>query len=154
MTTIVLDELIPARCWIAPEIPIAMYRFGLTANPVCPTCSSCGRQPASETGLEHAVAAPKTSANSSIIFQFSGPFNPRPADTTIFASGNGILSVACMISLTTVDKSVAATCGWKASISTVVCASTASMVFRSEEHTSELQSRENLVCRLLLEKKK
>ena len=26
--------------------------------------------------------------------------------------------------------------------------------FRSEEHTSELQSRTNLVCRLLLEKKK
>src|SRR5690606_39561717 len=28
------------------------------------------------------------------------------------------------------------------------------MLARSEEHTSELQSRENLVCRLLLEKKK
>src|SRR5690606_40930142 len=28
------------------------------------------------------------------------------------------------------------------------------VVARSEEHTSELQSRENLVCRLLLEKKK
>src|SRR5690606_31756961 len=28
------------------------------------------------------------------------------------------------------------------------------MKARSEEHTSELQSRENLVCRLLLEKKK
>ena len=28
------------------------------------------------------------------------------------------------------------------------------MGFRSEEHTSELQSRRNLVCRLLLEKKK
>src|SRR5207302_6964724 len=27
-------------------------------------------------------------------------------------------------------------------------------VMRSEEHTSELQSRENIVCRLLLEKKK
>src|SRR5690606_41035614 len=27
------------------------------------------------------------------------------------------------------------------------------VVLRSEEHTSELQSRENLVCRLLLEKK-
>src|SRR5690606_41985976 len=27
------------------------------------------------------------------------------------------------------------------------------LVLRSEEHTSELQSRENLVCRLLLEKK-
>src|SRR5690606_39519093 len=29
-----------------------------------------------------------------------------------------------------------------------------SILYRSEEHTSELQSRENLVCRLLLEKKK
>src|SRR5690606_41157396 len=29
-----------------------------------------------------------------------------------------------------------------------------SVVLRSDEHTSELQSRENLVCRLLLEKKK
>src|SRR5436309_12358251 len=29
-----------------------------------------------------------------------------------------------------------------------------SALARSEEHTSELQSRENLVCRLLLEKKK
>src|SRR5690606_39365240 len=28
------------------------------------------------------------------------------------------------------------------------------VAYRSEEHTSELQSRENLVCRLLLEKKK
>src|SRR5690606_42049397 len=30
----------------------------------------------------------------------------------------------------------------------------AGIAIRSEEHTSELQSRENLVCRLLLEKKK
>src|SRR5690606_4663263 len=30
----------------------------------------------------------------------------------------------------------------------------ADIMARSEEHTSELQSRENLVCRLLLEKKK
>src|SRR5690606_41644368 len=32
--------------------------------------------------------------------------------------------------------------------------STSLLSLRSEEHTSELQSRENLVCRLLLEKKK
>src|SRR5438067_12339911 len=31
---------------------------------------------------------------------------------------------------------------------------TAALSFRSEEHTSELQSRFDLVCRLLLEKKK
>src|SRR2546427_7163483 len=29
----------------------------------------------------------------------------------------------------------------------------ATMIYRSEEHTSELQSQSNLVCRLLLEKK-
>src|SRR5207302_5582374 len=33
------------------------------------------------------------------------------------------------------------------------CRATARTAGRSEEHTSELQSRENLVCRLLLEKK-
>src|SRR5690606_41390800 len=37
------------------------------------------------------------------------------------------------------------TCGWE------VCLRCSTP--RSEEHTSELQSRENLVCRLLLEKK-
>ena len=39
-------------------------------------------------------------------------------------------------------------------ISTVVSVDTGSQVSRSEEHTSELQSLVNLVCRLLLEKKK
>src|SRR5436309_14111554 len=34
------------------------------------------------------------------------------------------------------------------------CSSRKQRIKRSEEHTSELQSRENLVCRLLLEKKK
>src|SRR5690606_41940153 len=34
------------------------------------------------------------------------------------------------------------------------CWDVVSRPVRSEEHTSELQSRENLVCRLLLEKKK
>src|SRR5215475_14785862 len=38
--------------------------------------------------------------------------------------------------------------------STPPAAPPARTTWRSEEHTSELQSRENLVCRLLLEKKK
>src|SRR5690606_41628361 len=45
---------------------------------------------------------------------------------------------------------------WKTSVPGYAWARTAMdecMVVRSEEHTSELQSRENLVCRLLLEKK-
>src|SRR2546427_4608178 len=36
----------------------------------------------------------------------------------------------------------------------IVAASTTESTMRSEEHTSELQSQSNLVCRLLLEKKK
>src|SRR5690606_40751516 len=45
------------------------------------------------------------------------------------------------------------TVAW-ASIASVVPNAAHHVVQRSEEHTSELQSRENLVCRLLLEKKK
>src|SRR2546430_5883834 len=36
---------------------------------------------------------------------------------------------------------------------TTVRASTSTLITRSEEHTSELQSQSNLVCRLLLEQK-
>src|SRR5436309_12634490 len=36
----------------------------------------------------------------------------------------------------------------------IVRGPSSNFAIRSEEHTSELQSRENLVCRLLLEKKK
>src|SRR5690606_40757969 len=42
--------------------------------------------------------------------------------------------------------------GGKVSIWWLRFPTTAPMSMRSEEHTSELQSRENLVCRLLLEK--
>src|SRR5436309_7969102 len=42
----------------------------------------------------------------------------------------------------------------RASGGTLASARLSSVGPRSEEHTSELQSRENLVCRLLLEKKK
>ena len=55
---------------MAPEIPTAIYKLVATGFPVCPTCSACGLQPKSETGLEQAVAAPKTAAKSSIKFQF------------------------------------------------------------------------------------
>src|SRR5258708_31595831 len=42
----------------------------------------------------------------------------------------------------------------KPSLMFVVCGETISSRKRSEEHTSELQSPDHLVCRLLLEKKK
>src|SRR5690606_39968579 len=42
--------------------------------------------------------------------------------------------------------------GWR--FMTALLGTLSVLMLRSEEHTSELQSRENLVCRLLLEKKK
>src|SRR5690606_2418858 len=45
-----------------------------------------------------------------------------------------------------------ATSRWNVSVTNLITYGVLSL--RSEEHTSELQSRENLVCRLLLEKKK
>src|SRR5690606_42133014 len=46
--------------------------------------------------------------------------------------------------------------GWSSSVAAFAAAADewSPDLPRSEEHTSELQSRENLVCRLLLEKKK
>src|SRR5690606_41625568 len=45
-------------------------------------------------------------------------------------------------------------CASSPASSSGLVSSASPMKVRSEEHTSELQSRENLVCRLLLEKKK
>src|SRR5207302_10091131 len=45
-------------------------------------------------------------------------------------------------------------CGGNWNFLSAILSSKNSNCRRSEEHTSELQSRENLVCRLLLEKKK
>ena len=79
---------------------MAIYKFGLIATPVCPTCSWCGRQPISATGREQAVAAPKDFAKFSIIPQFSGPFNPLPAETTSSASGKRISPSGFFVEIT------------------------------------------------------
>src|SRR6185295_20280722 len=62
---------------------------------------------------------------------------PRPPRSTLFP-------------YTTLFRSMRFCCAFRA---LAFCA-IAPVVIRSEEHTSELQSRQYLVCRLLLEKKK
>ena len=61
----------PARCWIAPEMPEAMYSCGETVLPVWPTWLVCGYQPASTAAREAPTAAPSESASSSTIAKFS-----------------------------------------------------------------------------------
>src|SRR2546430_3882579 len=72
----------------------------------------------------------------------------EPASVVDFGCGSGVLSIvaaklgfAPVIALDADENAVAATIANAAAN-------------RSEEHTSELQSQSNLVCRLLLEKKK
>src|ERR1017187_9019194 len=50
MATMVRDPFIPTRCWMAPEMPIAMYNLGPTVCPELPTWRSIGSQPASQMG--------------------------------------------------------------------------------------------------------
>src|SRR5207248_9543775 len=56
----------------------------------------------------------------------------------------------------TMDKAwaVRAGLGWMGKHTNIITQDYGSWIFRSEEHTSELQSPYDLVCRLLLEKKK
>src|SRR6201996_3042710 len=83
---IVLEVCMPARCWIAPEIPTARYSWGETVLPVCPTWKECGYQPASVTARDAPTAAPRASASFSTILKPSSDPVPRPPETTICAS--------------------------------------------------------------------
>src|SRR3712207_7742602 len=74
--------------------------------------------------------------------------------TTLFRSSLSLarsassIRLSCWAAATTAGGAVAG--GASAFVSRVACC----RLGRSEEHTSELQSRQYLVCRLLLEKKK
>src|SRR5438034_6487502 len=75
--------------------------------------------------------------------------------TTLFRSPvSGWRAVKKSVPLTSVRSGIKDAFGpGKMSLTSTVPASVPSL-FRSEEHTSELQSHSDLVCRLLLEKKK
>src|SRR3712207_7765671 len=78
--------------------------------------------------------------------------------TTLFRSeigfGSGLNIDAYPASVTSVDAVEPSDLGWQLSAERRSRSRVAVERVRSEEHTSELQSRQYLVCRLLLEKKK
>src|SRR5690606_41830030 len=83
-------------------------------------------------------------------------FFPAPSPTEIYT-----LSLHDALPIWVTSGNSSSTFRWiraarnaKPSRSLSTCGSSQRSGSRSEEHTSELQSRENLVCRLLLEKKK
>src|SRR5690606_39790929 len=95
-------------------------------------------------------------------FSSSLPRPPRPPlfpYTTLFRSGRRAVAAGpATTEETTMTRFIRL--GWVAIVAAWLAACGGSSgpergsLVRSEEHTSELQSRENLVCRLLLEKKK
>src|SRR5262249_34586508 len=86
MAMMVLEVCMPARCWIAPEIPAATYSCGETVLPVWPTWNWWGYQPASVTAREAPTAAPRASARASMTPNPCADPVPRPPETTICAS--------------------------------------------------------------------
>src|SRR2546422_7313822 len=85
----------------------------------------------------------------------------RPPRSTLFpyttlsrSVGNARPMSACAGGLLVVVAALAATVGAGAAQNPGLPRLETNQAYRSEEHTSELQSRLHLVCRLLLEKKK
>ena len=92
IATIILLSFIPARCWIAPEIPTAIYKSGTTTFPVWPTWWSLLIYPASTAAREAPTAALSLSAMSVISLKLSPLSNPLPPDITTLAVPSSGLS--------------------------------------------------------------
>ena len=75
----------------------------------------------SDTGLLHAVAAPKSLARSVTNPQFSGPFRPRPPETTISASERDTSPSTFFVETTfTLAEGVVATNGFTEAIASIL----------------------------------
>ena len=86
MTAMVWLVCMPARCWMAPEMPLATYRLGDTVLPVWPIWWLWGIQPASVAARDAPTAPPSASASSPTRSKPSALPRPRPPETMIAAS--------------------------------------------------------------------
>src|SRR2546421_9700328 len=86
----------------------------------------------------------------STLFPYTTLFRSAPISSTRWPGRNSSSSSICAISDGCEEELSGIPCG----VRLVTIASSRYTDSRSEEHTSELQSRSDLVCRLLLEKKK
>ena len=66
------EPFMPTMCWVAPEMPAAMYTLGLTTLPVWPTCIEYGTQPASTIARDAPGAPLRSLASCSTISKLLG----------------------------------------------------------------------------------
>src|SRR5207302_10870373 len=106
------------------------------------------------------IIAHNKTLDTTVLYQpsplFSFTMILRPPRSTLFPYTTLFRSIqlgVIAICIATVPLSPAQTPRTRTSGSNQTTTTAAPIHTRSEEHTSELQSRENLVCRLLLEKK-
>ena len=79
IATIVSAPAMPTLCWIAPEMPQAMYSRGETVLPVWPTCAAYGYQPASTTARVAATSPPSALRELLAEREVLGPAEPAAA---------------------------------------------------------------------------
>src|SRR3712207_3353750 len=96
-------------------------------------------------GLRVALAASILALYAAIIAREMPKFRSRWREYLVVGTTNSAIPFSLI---------AAAEIELTASLAAILNSTTALFVARSEEHTSELQSRQYLVCRLLLEKKK
>src|SRR3712207_8307836 len=87
----------------------------------------------------------------STLFPYTTLFRSRLAQRIVFGRTPGSKSIRSPVAS---ERQAAGSVPWPAASASAELWITAQSDVRSEEHTSELQSRQYLVCRLLLEKKK
>src|SRR2546430_10413466 len=77
----------------------------------------------------------------------------RPPRSTLFPYTTLFRSLFCLIALLSITFAIDPGMAWDTFSGNFIKAVLMFVVMRSDEHTSELQSQSNLVCRLLLEKR-
>ena len=112
MAMILLDLSMPARCWMAPEMPAAIYRRGRTVSPVWPTWCSRPISPASTAAREAPTSPPSRLARSRISSNSPAPSTPPPPATITGASFS--LTVGGRSSRLSTCR--AKSCGWKTGV--------------------------------------
>src|SRR5690348_18056690 len=108
----------------------------------------------SDTDSERHAGAPNLQFGHPAVLRVRQNAREKNADAVRHSAAAPQIRPPCSISLVVASTPPTTASWYRRNLQSLVLFIIAKTVFRSEEHTSELQSPVHLVCRLLLEKKK